>query len=299
MNQSTMSVDTIALASKTQEASFTSELAELQAREARIAANLLALDGSPQQATISEELLAIQTKKLYRAAGLKSFQAYLGTRRTGLSRSRAYQLIDFAKAREKAELEGRAPPANERQARATKLNPNQPEAFEQYWSPVFKYLNKKFHNCPRSQSAKFAETLGLVAKIFSHSAQSLQEEPGVKTQNAFEEDLESPQKGETNNLDSPTGPTHRTANQASQSLSGGPGHLDEPAMTDQDHGVPIYPSSGSTPTLVPTPVWAIPSLEASAPRLGQEANVGPVSHGQTVALPGDFSTAILNNSDPP
>jgi hypothetical protein len=91
--------------------SFTSELAELEAREAIIAESLQGLDTSQQQQLIGEELLWIRDKKLYRAAGFKSFRAYLDNRHNRMSRPRAYQLINFAKRRQACSLTGEPVPA--------------------------------------------------------------------------------------------------------------------------------------------------------------------------------------------
>jgi hypothetical protein len=111
-----MLMDPTAVAGPPQDASFESQLNELQAREAEIA-KLKGLDTGAQKAAIGEELLVIQEKTLYRAAGFKCFKGYLDARRNHMSRSRAYQLINAAKHRRDCLATGAPMPANERQAR--------------------------------------------------------------------------------------------------------------------------------------------------------------------------------------
>jgi hypothetical protein len=148
----------------------------LEAREASIAKNLDGLDSSAKQESIGEELIVIQEKRLYRAAGIKSFKGYLDTRRNPISRSRAYQLIRFAKEKRGAALAGKPIPANERQSRAAKDRMNQLGLFEQRWIPVYKYLRKKFFSCPPHERGRFAYTLAVVAKGLIGTARHLNEE---------------------------------------------------------------------------------------------------------------------------
>src|ERR1035437_6864127 len=112
-----MLMDRTAIAGTPQDAILGSQLRELEAREAEIAKNFKDLDSSAKKAAIGEELLFIQEKKLYRAAGFKSLKRYLDSGRNGTTRSRAYQLIDFAKCRRDCLATGAPMPANERQAR--------------------------------------------------------------------------------------------------------------------------------------------------------------------------------------
>jgi hypothetical protein len=147
-------------------------VAELEAREAVIAAEFSKLDTRASQEIIAEELFLIHTKKLYKAAGIKSLEAYLRTRRTQICRARAYQLIAFAKAKHRAATAGVPPPANERQCRADKRCDDDLDAFGRRWSPVFRYLWKKFHSFPKPERPRFVEVLELATRTFSHCARN-------------------------------------------------------------------------------------------------------------------------------
>ena len=162
-----MSTDATAVAGTCRDAPFANPLVELEAREARIARNLQSLDTGAQQEAIGEELRVIQERRLYQAAGIKSFQGYLDTRRNPISRGRAYQLMKFFDARRRAALAGSPMPANERQTRAAKAGVNLSDPFEQLWIPVFKYLQKKYLSCPTLERVRFVRTLEVAAQFFS------------------------------------------------------------------------------------------------------------------------------------
>lgn len=163
-----MSFDPITDPVTAQEAASADLLAELQAREATISKHLESLDNGAEQVAIGEEFLLIRQQRLYRAAGFKSFAAYVSNRRTPVSRSRAYQLMRFAIYRRKADLTGAVVPANERQSRAANQGKGLCESFEQRWTPIFKYLKKKFLACDPSERPRFAQTLEMVARTFAH-----------------------------------------------------------------------------------------------------------------------------------
>jgi len=155
-----MLMDPTAVAGRPHEASFASQLSELEAREAEITKNLKSLDTGAKTAAIGEELLVIQEKRLYQAAGLKSFKRYLDSGRNGMSRSRAYQLINLAKYRRTCLAKGAPLPASERQARRIlkerKLELSDDFDLEQ---PVWEHLANGFEAWPQPVQADFARYL--------------------------------------------------------------------------------------------------------------------------------------------
>ncbi len=155
-----MLMDPKAIAGTLHDESLATQIRELEAREAEIAKNLKGPDTSAGDAAIGEDLLVIQKKKLYRAAGFKSYKAYLDARRNGMSLSRAYQLMNLAKHRRACLATGAPIPANERQARrilkerklkpADNLDPGQ---------AILECLDKGFSSWSKPVQAVFATYL--------------------------------------------------------------------------------------------------------------------------------------------
>jgi hypothetical protein len=150
-----------------------SAVAELEAREATIAASLKQLQGDTgqHQQAIGDELILIRDKELYKAAGIKSFKAYLEKRRNPISRPRAYQLIDFAEQKRRAAVAGQPGPQNERQSRADGSRAQL--SFERRWKPVFKYLVKKFSQFAKEEQPRFAELVQRTGETLSARPQEL------------------------------------------------------------------------------------------------------------------------------
>ena len=181
---SAASNEPITFPSSKPEVSYPSALAELEAREASIARNLKGLDNSAQQEAIGLELIVIRDRKLYREAGIKSFEGYLDTRRNSMSRSRAYQLIRFAQETRRPTLAGQPVPTNERQARAARAQRDELDPFVQFWSPIFKYLEKKFLSRSSPEQTRFVEMLVLSSKVFAHQVEVLKEKRQQNVDNA-------------------------------------------------------------------------------------------------------------------
>ena len=140
---------------------------KLEACETKIADNL---DTPTRRLLVAEALNEIHHKKLYREAGLETFEAYVKTR-WSMSRSRAYQIMRFVKEVRAATLSGRPIPENERQSRNVRNQANGEVSFEKRWTSVFKFLNQTFLDCPEHERDRFVRTLEVTTRSFAHRVQ--------------------------------------------------------------------------------------------------------------------------------
>jgi hypothetical protein len=90
-----------------------------------------------------------------------------------MSRGRAYQLIRFVQDRHAAATGGKRIPSNERQSRGAELRTDEDEldSFEQYWIPIYKYLENRFRRIRPVDRRRFVKTLETVAASFSYQVQ--------------------------------------------------------------------------------------------------------------------------------
>jgi hypothetical protein len=106
-------------------------------------------------------LLAVYERKLYQLTH-PSFPQYL-QQRWGLSRTRGYQLIHFARLRRRCLENGQPPPANERQTRQLAADgtslPKEPhhDSYEQRLHRVRRYLAANLTKLPRGEHRRFVQ----------------------------------------------------------------------------------------------------------------------------------------------
>lgn len=154
------------------------KLAELKRLE------IVLQEGLPHEDRIAAALAEIQTQKLYRLAGYRSFAHYVD-HRLGFSRSRAYQLIAFHRATQRAQTQGAAPPANERQSRAQATGGDRSRpAREKLLAQTVRYVTKILAQLPPDQQPDFLAALGDLVRHWPHGAACLPAHPVVVLQAA-------------------------------------------------------------------------------------------------------------------
>ncbi len=143
--------------------------------------------GLPKYNDVSLALLEIHDRKLFQIE-YRSFGRYVA-QRWNLSRSRAYQLLHFARLNKDVHHGGQASPINERQARQIgadgNLLPGAPTEYARLLVRVRKYLTANFIKVPTIQRPQFLLELqllldqlkqGLQPEQFCQSDQFLQNE---------------------------------------------------------------------------------------------------------------------------
>ena len=106
---------------------------------------------------LAEAINQIKTRKLYKVVHL-TFQDYV-TARWNLSRSRAYQLLKYARLKEQAQAAGKTPPANERAARKLDADGNPLPPADSYKIHLDKFkrqIKDTLSRLPPDERRKFA-----------------------------------------------------------------------------------------------------------------------------------------------